>query len=191
MNEKLITYAINYAKKHYYMNNRYEQDPSISLDDIIQECLIATERAEKTFDPSRNVKETVHLHNVLNNHMLNFLQREVEDSSLFVSLDEILEDRVDEVDDDITWHDVLAADQPSVEEEVLMVEQSEYIENLLSQIPDEDNAYIIRRVFFGGATQEEVASELGLQQPSLQKRLQSTLHQLRELTDGHGIEEFV
>ncbi len=53
----------------------------------------------------------------------------------------------------------------------------------LRQLPEREQ-HILARYFFGDATQEQIAGELGMSQMNVSRLLRRTLHQLREHLDG-------
>ncbi len=54
------------------------------------------------------------------------------------------------------------------------------IRQALAQLPKEDR-YIIERRFWDGATERELAEELGISQPAIHKRLKQIIEQLRAM----------
>lgn len=56
------------------------------------------------------------------------------------------------------------------------------IRDALMRLP-EDERYLIKRQFWDGATEMELARELGISQPAIHKRLKRTLKRLRTLLD--------
>jgi RNA polymerase sporulation-specific sigma factor len=54
------------------------------------------------------------------------------------------------------------------------------IRQALAQLPEEDR-YLIERKFWDGATEREIARELGIKQPSVHKRIKRILAKLKEI----------
>ncbi len=59
------------------------------------------------------------------------------------------------------------------------------IRQTLTQLSEEDR-YLIERRFWDGATEREIASELGISQPAVHKRLKRILERMRTLLQPFG-----
>lgn len=67
--DKIINSIIYSISRYYKYQHNLNLTNFIQLDDLRQEGWIAVDKANKTFDPSHNVKETTYGYHVIKNHL--------------------------------------------------------------------------------------------------------------------------
>lgn len=90
------------------------------------------------------------------------------------------EDQDGEEQEEDTEHSFVAAKQYEHEKESTWLKM--VIRDALMRLP-EDERYLIERQFWDGATETELARELGISQPAVHKRLKRTLKRLRTMLE--------
>ena len=190
--EQALDFAKMYAIQHYHKHGEYAFDMAVTVEDVIQECSIAVIDALDGYSGRNDSSINTFLSGVLKHTMLNFDNREVggmtpkgkEDAPTMVSMDTTL--YTTEAGGEVNLHDLVPSPL-DIEEEVLSMQRVEAVESMLDLVEDEDNAYILKRLFglggFDTSTQEELADELGINRANVSRRMTTALKNIREGTD--------
>lgn len=191
ISKEATKYATSFAKAHYWNRNSYEYDPSITEDDIIQECLMAAWKGEEEYDAKCvDAKKLTYIHKCLVNHMENFDRREIggmtprrpSNEDMFDHWEmENIEDHLDLVDP-----------SPGPEELVMQMQEEDYALGLIESIDDEDDQYIMRLYIYEDMTYEEIGEVLGISKQAVHKRVQGVLQELGDVVNrNEGLEEYM
>lgn len=192
--DKVLKLAKKYATKHYYSRGKYSYDRSITIDDIIQECQIAVLEAIDSYTGKNDAEIETYLRTVLKNSMINFNIRasgeftpktigSVAQQPSKTSMDTVLYEDEEDGSIEVTLHDIIDSDDDT-EANVINNERKGYIDELLSDMVNEDDVFIVKSIFgigrYNVKTQREIGVILGIPPGTVSSRLTAALKELKE-----------
>ena len=159
--DKLVTDNLRLV---YHLFNKLKQTAIVvdNKEDIISEGTVGLVKAANTYDPTKGVRFSTYASRCINNEMLMYIRRINKRTANEVSLYKVV--ARDEEGNNISYADILPTDT-NTEDCIAEVAMDDF----MAQQKDIDREIVA--ALRQGHTQKEVAAMVGLQQPTVSRRI--------------------